>query len=535
MEDKKLIIDCVGALKLTDPTGLDVTPQGKKQKGIIAILCTSPNLSCSRAKLQDKLWSDRAQEQGSGSLRQALYALRQMLNTTAEIIVSNGDWVELNRDLVTVNLEPRGIYPENMLPEFAEGLDIQDPEFETWIRDQRTSFERQWQADMQERNSRSPYPYQRDWQSQRAEPTVIVIAASPITDPELNVAVQMILRDGAKRACSFGDFVIIEESETIALNSDALRISCLIARNGDRIILNAVTMVESSRRMLWNQTFECRLDELFLITNDVSEALTLALLKSGPSLMENEKISPDLPLGDIFGYSRNGLFSADNFLETADKGRERPIFLSFRAYVRHTMIVERVTDHPNRALAEADEMVAKAMERAPNDPFTLSVRSLISGLRGEEDLSLEFAQRAVQNDKSNAFARHSLSVALSFAGQKQAANKEAQAANASRLVMISPAIYYLQRAYTALGVGEEHAAYKYANMAHGVAPNFRPALRCLIALAFRKNDEKLTRRYIERLRVVEPDFSLELMREPRYPVNSLREANVLDVVNSSFA
>ncbi len=529
-----LNIDLVGPMRVTDAKGRDLTPTGKKNRGLLAILCVSPNLSCSRAKLQDKLWSDRKHAQGSNSLRQALSHLRRLLNENVEVLRTNEDWVELDADRVKINLEPRGIYPISLLPEFAEGLQVNDAEFEDWIRDQRSHFERLWLESISQKNRVSPYPYQRDAHHVRATPTLLLISAPVSDDPDFKFGAEIILRDAAKRASSYGDFVVVEDDEQYTKAENALRLTCLYSRSAETIAVHLMLLVEKSKRTIWNQTFEVDALNPFGTSSDLSDALTLGILKSGNALLADESLAADLPLGDIFGYSQVGLYSADNFLRNADSEREVPAFLSLRAYIRHTMIMERVTDHAQTALEEAEEMVSKALERAPYDPFTLAVRSLISGLNGQDELALDYARRAVQSDQKNAFAQHCLSVALSFSDFHQEADHAAMSAQSSRLAIISPAIYYQRCAYTALGIGNEREALRYAKMAHGAAPNFRPALRMIAALSFKEHKEDVALKHLELLRSAEPDFTLELMGQDDYPVDSLRKAGALSIVTSKL-
>ena len=67
-----VFLDLVGPLCLRDAAGMDLTPRGRKSQGSPALVAVSPALRRSRSWLQDKLWSDRPQEQGSASLRQYL-------------------------------------------------------------------------------------------------------------------------------------------------------------------------------------------------------------------------------------------------------------------------------------------------------------------------------------------------------------------------------------------------------------------------------------------------------------------------------
>ncbi len=56
--------------------GADVTPRGRKARGLIAFLAVAVGQSASRERLADLLWSDRGEDQARASMRQALAELR---------------------------------------------------------------------------------------------------------------------------------------------------------------------------------------------------------------------------------------------------------------------------------------------------------------------------------------------------------------------------------------------------------------------------------------------------------------------------
>jgi hypothetical protein len=131
-----LFLDLAGPLRLRDATGVDLTPRARKAQGLLALLGTSPGLRRSRTWLQDKLWSDRGQQQGASSLRQCLTEIRAALGRHVDCLKADRSWVALDSARVRVRVEP----PEPDLGEdieFLEGLDVRDPEFEHWVRDQR--------------------------------------------------------------------------------------------------------------------------------------------------------------------------------------------------------------------------------------------------------------------------------------------------------------------------------------------------------------------------------------------------------------
>jgi DNA-binding SARP family transcriptional activator len=93
----------------------------------------------SRAWLQDKLWSDRPQEHGAASLRQCLTEIRSILREHPACFKTEAGWIGFDPDRVVVNSAPPDRDAGGDV-EFLEGLDIRDPEFEHWLRDQRMSY-----------------------------------------------------------------------------------------------------------------------------------------------------------------------------------------------------------------------------------------------------------------------------------------------------------------------------------------------------------------------------------------------------------
>jgi hypothetical protein len=135
--DRGLILDLAGPFRLRDTQGTDLTPRSRKAQGLLALVATSPGLRRSRAWLQDKLWSDRAPEQGASSLRHCLTEIRSMLGEHLACLTTVSGWIGLGPDRVLVNTSLLG-RENGEAVEFLEGLDIRDPEFEHWLRDQRT-------------------------------------------------------------------------------------------------------------------------------------------------------------------------------------------------------------------------------------------------------------------------------------------------------------------------------------------------------------------------------------------------------------
>jgi TolB-like protein/Flp pilus assembly protein TadD len=131
-----------GPLRLIRCDGTDITPRSVKAQALLALLGAAPGARRSRAWLQDKLWSDRGPEQAAASLRQVLAELRRSFGDCRDCLVTDAGWVglDLRRVKVQIDPEPADFGLAGEPPEFAEGLDVHDPEFEDWIRDQRLAY-----------------------------------------------------------------------------------------------------------------------------------------------------------------------------------------------------------------------------------------------------------------------------------------------------------------------------------------------------------------------------------------------------------
>ena len=139
--DCELILDLAGPFRLREAQGVDLTPRSRKAQGLLALVGTSPSLRRSRLWLQDKLWSDRGAEQGSASLRQCLTDIRSTLRDHRGCFRTDSGWIALDPERVLVNTTVSERDGDANV-EFLEGLDIRDPEFEHWLRDQRLSHSR---------------------------------------------------------------------------------------------------------------------------------------------------------------------------------------------------------------------------------------------------------------------------------------------------------------------------------------------------------------------------------------------------------
>lgn len=140
MSEGKVLIRLIGPLTVLRADGTDVTPKGKRAKALLALLALSPGGARSRKWVQDMLWSERSAEQGAGSLRQELSALRRGFRAAGvEILSCNRDKLQLDLDRVYFDTYDAATVAVG--DDLLEGLDVGDPVFEDWLRTERMRYE----------------------------------------------------------------------------------------------------------------------------------------------------------------------------------------------------------------------------------------------------------------------------------------------------------------------------------------------------------------------------------------------------------
>jgi TolB-like protein len=140
MSGDKVLLRLIGPLSVVKADGTDVTPKGKRAKALLALLALSPGGARSRRWVQDKLWSERSQEQGAASLRTELSALRRGFAAAGvDILDCSRDKLQL--DLARVYFDTYDSASVAVGDDLLEGLDIGDPEFEEWLRTERMRYD----------------------------------------------------------------------------------------------------------------------------------------------------------------------------------------------------------------------------------------------------------------------------------------------------------------------------------------------------------------------------------------------------------
>ena len=519
----KIKLQLAGPVSVTGPQRQNLTPPSMKSRGILAILGTSHQFRASRTKLQDKLWSGREPEQGAASLRQALTEIRRSLGDYRDALLSGSGWAALDANLTQVELRPDPRIANPDLVEFAEDLDVKDPEFEEWIREQRQFFTAKWQEE-----ASLPAP------TVASNRLVIQIEATQAAHRDSAAMADMIMRDGAERAAAFIPAKVFTDPVAINDHPQALRLSCRAISTKKMASLQFSVLRNATGQQVWTRSITGSFDELIQQFGAVSGALTLAILHAGWDGSTDEKASPLVSLRDVFSFSEERLNRAEAMLAADDDPNEQAIRLALRAYIRNTMLLERFAADPEDLLLEATEFATRAMELDPQNAVALSVGAMIAARNRNVDLALDLAIQAEHADADNPLARYSLSTALSEAREDERAFQEAIKARAGPMTALSPATWLMRCAVTAVRAGRLDEALRFSKMAHGHSPDYRPPLRFMAALEFKRGNETEAARALNMLHAIEPDFSLDLMASDSYPVATLRSRGLLAITKSGL-
>ena len=494
----RLRLRLIGPVRLTGPEGNDRTPTGRKACGMLALLGTAPDLRMPRSQVQDRLWSQSPPAQGAASLRQAIRELRQALGDG--LLAGNG-WIGLDPAAVAVDLRPM-TGPTGQPVEFAEGLDIRDPEFEDWLRDMRFSLE-----------DRAPEP----------DVPLLVLTEPKGDSPSAQLLAGCVLEEASARAAALLPTRVVQAADCLT----GLRIESLaVARPDNCALLLMVLRNHKTGAQLWAQHYS--LSPLEASLRRVSACVTLTLIQAARQLMPGSEAL--YPHEDLFSFTRSRLLSADHRLKRFDG----PVPQALRAFLRYTLIIERQAPDAREAFGEAEDLSRQACAMAPGDPIVLSIAALMKSWKGEVSAALDLARLACRVAPGHDLAHLALSQALTDAGRDGDAFAAVARVGFGPIAALGQPSWRLRMAVAQIRLGRLADAEESAAIALSHAPDCRPALRILAALRFKRGDVAGAAAAIETLRQVEPDFSLPLMASPDYPVTTLRRAGLLDVTRSGL-
>jgi hypothetical protein len=524
----------LGAFEIRDDAGRDCTPRGAKARGLVALLCQTPDRRRTRRWIEAHLWSDRGSEQASGSLRQVLMELRRAFGDQADLIEADRDLVLLHGVQTDLDADPG--HAQQMLQggrEFLEGIDIADAAFDEWLREERLRISRTFAPSRMGSSSsgrdNTPLPFAirlGNLPTGAASFTGMAMADSIARLVEEFVPIEVYGAGGAE----------LPDGMPVT----GLQLGVEGTQIADRLHLLVRLSGQSAGPVLWHHRASLPLSQSDFIADGefpqivfqaAEAALTafpgLSATASGPA-RANALIARSV--SDMFSYDPERLRQADAQLVEAFEIVPTARCLAWRSLVRQIMFVERTETDRARLHSEADEFARKALEMIETNALVLA---LVSQVRVMLDTNPEagavLARDAVALSPFNPFGY----AAQSGAMLRYSRNAEALAAarTGAEISCRTNLLHWWESlsGLAALSAGQHSAAIAHYEAAHYRAPRFRSPMRHLLFLYLAAGEEMKARRVLQNLLRAEPDFTMDRIRDDvDYPAATLRRSGLID-------
>ncbi|MEM1428456.1 MAG: hypothetical protein AAGG09_03255 [Pseudomonadota bacterium] len=546
----RLQIRLFGAFSVLASDGKTRLPVGQKAKGLLALLLTAQDGRRGRRWIEARLWSDRAQEQASGSLRQTLVELRRALAAHAGVIGSDraAVWIELDQVETDV---AAGSTQRFSGRDFLEDLEIRDEGFEEWARDMRAFYDAEANS---EPDAATGAPGAAPVASEgapdvgrRPEAAFSVRSVPPDTGTPAERLVGRILADqmalGLEERLSAVRYARPAKTLGFGKGGDLL-VTCDVAESGNSsmVFLQVLygehgRVVYSGHKSIHGGPTDALTEHLVQgLLHDASRSVMLRL----PEVLDKDQPQAVALRNFNRGISRLATFDAAGFEEASDRFRRAHdadgsgVYLAWQAYVRMAQLVEKAEGDPQARLDEIKALVPQAMQTAPENGLVVALVAL-TRIMLEDDPSApaELARRAMMWNKSNLFARQTLAVAYSAVGDPERAYDLSRSCQQSGLNDELSHVWDLYHSLVCIGAGRLDEARTAAERASRTSPRFVAPRRQLVALCANAGDLDAARTYLKQLQHLENDFSLErYFSDPDYPVLTLRRAGLIDRVKT---
>ena len=460
-----------GPFRLTGDDGVDITPAGMKERGLLALLLASPGQRRTRIWLQGMLWSDRGPQQASGSLRQALSNVRKALGPLED---------RLKSDRTTLWFQPEVTLETDAAGEFLADLDIRDPEFSDWLRDRRSRQEEATDAVR-------PAPMRGGGAVQPLPPVARPRVLLRWTDMGVTRRGRFLTHAVAQRIA--GDLILFGNIDVIQTDADSDRteppglnavveLECFGDAGHSQLLIRVIGL--PARRIVW--TGRLSLDMTVPDVWDSAEAsrcvnrtVTSVVESLGPVPVPGHPATLTKAVRLIYSFDRPGLTQADDLLVRLQDTEMRGLALAWRGFIRLTSALE-FRDHGPDGVAEARDFADDALRAMADHPVVLSLASRVRlKMDGDADHAHYLAVRAAELSDQNPYALEALGQTLIFHGNFEAADQMAQRARIAAQGLPNAFNWDMQACLTSLGLGQIAAAKEAAQECHRKMPFSRPA------------------------------------------------------------
>lgn len=536
-----LTLRLFGTFQVNDDTETDRRPKLMKAKAILAVLAATPGHRRSRSWLQSLLWSDRQPAQAMSSLRTALADVRRHFGPHADILLSDHSEIALDVARVQTDLEQAGGQGRQLL----EGFDIPHaPEFEDWLRELRQSHST---------DATPTAPVQNGSVSQGIAAIDRLYLGSMLSSGQSMTQMQAdaLVDNLAKATEDLGLAETVDgrgaqtTQENVLKNAQTVGCSLILmseaAETATGSMIRLKVLETATRRLIWSKS----LTSPALIQLD--DPATIAAVAELIDILAEQKMRlfdwqtdhlPPAVIGmagvrHMFRLGAQNYETAEKLLKLAYERDPRAIYLAWRAYLRTFFIGEIEFGCKETVIEEGTFLSRRALEKEPHNSMVLAACAHVENmLHNSHQSAYDLASRALGINQCNPLAWSTLGVASAFLGDSVSGKKFTKiGAKLSEQSWHSAQLEILAGS-ASLVDGDIKSAQHHSERSHLRSSSYAPPLRFLSAIYFANGDYDGASEMSDKLRVLEPDFKLEQLKDDGYPAESLRKANLLNSLPS---
>lgn len=522
----------IGTFAIHTLDGRNITPSHKKNCALLVLLLTAPGLERGRRWIEATLWSDRQEREAGQSLRTSLSGLRRHFSEFGDVIETDRNNVRLLSDMFEVDLLSGDRWSGH--PDILEGMSLRDEAFEIWLREFRSIQHEELGA------SNVPFG-----------PSLIDIPSSFArarrheagSQSEQFVADFLLDQIDQNLFESFGAGLPILGSEQgkHAQSNTALIIPSVVESRGKTHVAirieNGTTgqRIWSGRRVIPAASIDfSKCAELLSLAFGVSSAV-IETAREFPQYGEDPAWDAKTLLAravpEMFSFDPARLRIAEELLRAAEARAPSPINKAWLSLLYQFILAERIHDNNEIIKEKSESYLNLALEQAPNNAQIYAIASVVRQLLGENfEAGMAYARHALSINPGNALAR--VGMAISYMREGKSGDALGAIIEAHSIAENTPFLNWVEMFVSLASISCEDfdLAIKSAESALCRSPNFRPPMRHLYALHLGDGNKGLATKVLCRLQKVEPNFSLNNIREdPTYPASTLRNSSLIEL------
>lgn len=515
-----LVVRTVGTFSISDGSGLDVLPSGKKERAILAVLSLSPGFSKSKAVLKSLFWPEADTSRASANLRQSLSRIRKaFLNACPLVSDASNVWL----DTKMVSFAPMAFVEGE---ELLEGLDVNEEDFEDWLRICRQRWRNREFDELDLVSIRGELS---SYSSESIICRPALIFVPPVCDynlPGMISASEDLLSSLIDASLTYGASCVFSGNER-GYSEEDIRVESSIFWSGGREQIVLRCRMPSEGRIFWTRRIRFDGNTPGGFKDGIQSALNafadfLILFHSpsrGSSFLPSQSRTSVWTALD--GLLRPGQISFDEMVQGANRAVELEPSAVNRG-IRASMYLFRFGERMNSSASLEGDLKSDLDTAVGMDP----TNGLVRALRGHADsyyfgnicVGLEQTKIAVDLSPWSSICNALHAQSLIYSGKfKEAEPFAKQAVNLSSNNLPAPFFKLIWATALALN-GNATRALEISRYTVSELSNFRPALLLHAALNFIDGDQEVALSSLKTLRERDPSFTLEALKDPKYPI-----------------